>query len=195
MNTNKPTWHAAFLQLYQRLISHYGSTVNRGNSEDLHILHAKNWQLALNTERIKSDEMMPALERVIRSQRFRTFAPNPLEFVGFVYKERARIAHGIPEMEEAFRQACGTSSPIHPLVSYVRNGIGGWYLRTNSGTKLRSLFVEKYDEAAEALGKGELDIAKISTGNDEPSSERKLLSSDEVSERISRLMGGNGQGC
>lgn len=190
---SRPTpWQASFLQLYRALSSHYGAAFLRGTEEDRRLDHINHWQRTLYEARIASTEMKAVFDDAIKNPRYRQFPPNPGEVVSMVMWSRAKEAHGIPEPEEAYRQACGLTGEAHPLVKQVRTEYGGWLLRTQDSSRTRSRFVELYLVAAEELARGERSLSPSVEVGQEP--EEEVLPGDELTSRIDRLLSGGPSG-
>lgn len=193
MDSNKSKWRQAFLATYQRLSLHYGATFLRSGSESMHKGHASHWQLYLHTERIGPDEMEQATSDLIRSSMHREFPPNPAQFVAYVHRMRAESRFRIPDPDEAFKQACGLSLSVHPLTSYVRRQLGGWYMRTQSDPKIRGRFFDLYSEATTKLLRGEIALDDLGEKNpSEQASRDPKMPPEELVSRIGQLLSPTG---
>lgn len=188
MAENKPDWKATFLLVYRRLSTHYGAAFLRASMSDNRTEHAAHWQRFLHNERVRANEMVAAAEAAMASARFRTYPPNPAEFVALVHQVRAEQQFGIPSPEIAYQQACGLVAPVHPLVQHVRGQIGGWFMRTRADNMIRQRFMENYQEATEALARGTLTAESLKAQDSEAATPVQTLSGDELASRLDRIM-------
>ncbi len=188
MADNKPDWKATFLQVYRRLVTHYGAAFLRTSMSENRNEHAAHWQRFLHTERVRAEEMVAAADAAMASARFRTYPPNPAEFVALVHQARAVEQFGIPTPDVAYQQACGLITPTHPLVKHVRAQIGGWFMRTRADNQIRQRFMDSYQEATEALSRGTLTLESIQAAESTVVQAVQTLSGDELASRLDRIM-------
>lgn len=167
--------------VWKRLSGLYGYTFVSQYGEE----PTTEWNIALKN--IPVDQIGPGIDLCADSPEFKTFPPNPMQFVALCLPKAED--YGLPSESEALNQAVGNSDEKHPAVIYtVRNITGGAYDLRQANTKsAKDMFGKEWAKTiAHVIGGGELPERPLEIQEEK----HQALTKEERKAEMAKLRGG-----